>query len=367
MSKSVKKFKTKNLLLSFLTFFLILFCIFMLYKIFSEIGNKNNKNKESKKKIVEKKQKKVGESPEIKLYGIADLKLVKNGVYEEAGAIATDKEDGDITKDIKIDNQIKIGTPGDYEVIYSVTDKDGNTTKISRKVNIFEVTEKDTDGISVFMYHYFYDDEAGETGEDNNYIAKTYFDGELRYLKENGYYFPNMKEIRKYVDGELDLPEKSVVITMDDAHVDNYTIAYPLAVKNQIPITLFAVTSWTDVSQDLQQEMIHTGYVSFQSHTHNMHQSGCSGQGHGGLFQCISYEDGIADLTASKEALGNSDSLAYPFGDYSDTTIQIMKDAGFQLGFTTENGQIHVGDDPYKLSRMRINGDISLDTFISQL
>ena len=44
-----------------------------------------------------------------------------------------------------------------------------------------------------------------------------------------------------------------------------------------------------------------------------------------------------------------------------------MKDAGFSLGFTTQNGQIHVNDDPYSLSRMRINGDISLDTFISEL
>lgn len=361
-----KKLKIKNLFLAILTILLIAFCIVISLKIAKKEKDKKTIKKEVKEVKKEKKEK-VGEAPSIKLYGIDDIQIVKNGVYEELGAVATDKEDGDITKDIKIDNKIKIDTPGDYTVDYSVKDKDGNETKISRKVKVFEVTDKDTDGISVFMYHYFYDDEIGETGEDNNYIAKTYFDGELRYLKESGYYFPNMKEIRKYVDGELDLPEKSVVITMDDAHADNYTIAYPLAVKNKVPIVMFAVTSWTDVSQPLQQEMIHTGYVSFQSHTHDMHQAGCSGQGHGGLFQCISYEDGIKDLTMSKEALGNSDSLAYPFGDYSDTTIQIMKDAGFKLGFTTENGQIHVGDDPYKLSRMRINGDISLDTFISQL
>ena len=154
---------------------------------------------------------------------------------------------------------------------------------------------------------------------------------------------------------------------MDDGHADNYSIAYPLAVKYKVPIVMFVVTSWTDVSMDLQQEMKNTGYVIFQSHTHDMHKAGCSGVGHGGYFQCVSYEEGLKDLTMSKEALNNSDSLAYPFGDYSENSIKIMKDAGFSLGFTTQNGQIHVNDDPYSLSRMRINGDISLDTFISEL
>lgn len=364
MSKKRKKLKIKNILLVLAMLFLICFCIFMIYKIFF---NSKTEVKQNNKKEKTVKTKKIGEEPIIKLKGIDNIKLVKNGVYEELGALATDKEDGDISNNIKIDNKINVSKPGDYVVTYTVTDKDKNVSKIERKVKVFEVTDKDTDGISVFMYHYFYDDELGEHGEDNNYIAKTYFDGELKYLHDNDYYIPNMKELRKYVDGELDLPEKSAVITMDDGHADNYSIAYPTAVKNKIPIVMFVVTSWTDVSQPLQQEMINTGYVKFQSHTHDMHQAGCSGQGHGGLFQCISHDEGVEDLTKSKEALGNSDSVAYPFGDYSDNTIQIMKDAGFSLGFTTENGQVHIGDNPYKLSRMRINGDISLDTFISQL
>ena len=359
-----KKIKIKNLLLALLTLFLIVFCIVMIIKI---IDTKNNKNKDVKKTEKVEKKKKIGESPVIKLNGIEDIKLVKNGVSVELGASATDKEDGDISENIKIDNKIKEDTVGDYVVKYTVTDKDGNKTSIDRKISVFEVKEKDTDGISVFMYHYFYDDTIGEVGEDNNYISKSNFDAELKYLKENDYYFPNMKEIRKYVDGELDLPEKSAVITLDDGHADNYSIAYPLAVENKVPITMFVVTSWTDVHGELQTEMTNSGYVIFQSHTHNMHDAGCSGQGHGGLFQCVSHDQGIEDLTTSKEAIGNGDSLAYPFGDYSDSTIELMKEAGFSLGFTTANGQVHVGDNPYTLSRMRINGDISLDTFISQL
>lgn len=355
----------KKIFLFLFALSLISFCIFMVYKIINR-DTKLITNNDTKKEVKVVKKEKKGNVPVIKLKGQESMKIVKNGVYEEMGATALDEEDKDISTKIKIVNNIKIDTPGDYTVDYTVTDSDNNEVTLKRKVKVFEVTNKDTNGISVFMYHYFYDDTT-ETGEDNNYISKSHFEEQLKYLSENDYYFPNMKEIRKYVDGKLDLPEKSVVLTMDDGHADNYSIAYPLAVKYKVPIVMFVVTSWTDVSMDLQQEMTNTGYVIFQSHTHDMHKAGCSGMGHGGYFQCVSYEEGLNDLLKSKEALNNSDSLAYPFGDYSDNTIKIMKDAGFSLGFTTQNGQIHINDNPYTLSRMRINGDISLDTFVSQL
>ena len=236
-----KKLKTKNFLLVLIIVLLIMFCLFMLYKIFNELGNKNKTKKESKVKVVEKKKKKekVGEAPVIKLYGIEDMKMVKNGVYEEYGALATDAEDGDISKDIKINNKIKSNTAGDYVVEYSVKDKDGNETKATRKVKVFEVTEKDTDGISVFMYHYFYDDTAGQSGETSNYLAKSLFEGQLKYLHDNDYYIPNMKEVALYVDGKLDLPAKSAVLTLDDGEASNYSIAYPLSVQYQIPLDKF--------------------------------------------------------------------------------------------------------------------------------
>lgn len=364
--KRRKKFKVKNLLLAILTVFLIIFCIFMLFKIFSTLMNKNSKKEVKIVKKEEKKKSKVGNAPEIKLYGISDMKMVKNGVYEEYGAEATDKEDGDISKNIKIDNKIKKETPGDYEVVYSVKDKDGNETKISRKVKVFEVKDKDTDGISVFMYHYFYDDANGETGENSNFLAKSLFEGQLKYLSENDYYIPTFKELSLYLDGKLDLPEKSAILTLDDGAESNYRIAYPLAVQYKIPLVWFVVTSWTDVSGDVQKGMYNSGYTRFHSHTDNMHEGGC-GEQHGGRILCVDHNQGVEDLKTSSEKLGNSDALAYPCGDTNDHAQAIVKEAGITLAFTTEFGQVHVGDNKLALKRVRINDGIGLDTFISQL
>ncbi|EPZ54581.1 bacillolysin domain protein [[Clostridium] sordellii ATCC 9714] len=50
---------------------------------------------------------------------------------------AIDKEDGDLTKNIKvIKNEVDINKQGKYEVLYEVADKDGNKTTKAIFVNV---------------------------------------------------------------------------------------------------------------------------------------------------------------------------------------------------------------------------------------
>ena len=54
-----------------------------------------------------------------------------------AGVTAEDKEDGDITKDIKvIKNDVNVDKPGTYEVTYEVTDSQGVKTTKTITINI---------------------------------------------------------------------------------------------------------------------------------------------------------------------------------------------------------------------------------------
>ncbi|MBA3926701.1 immunoglobulin-like domain-containing protein [Listeria rustica] len=52
---------------------------------------------------------------------------------------ATDKEDGDITNQLVVtSNPVDTGKPGDYDVVYEVTDSHGNTTTFTREVIVTE-------------------------------------------------------------------------------------------------------------------------------------------------------------------------------------------------------------------------------------
>ncbi|MBC2306395.1 DUF5011 domain-containing protein, partial [Listeria booriae] len=58
-----------------------------------------------------------------------------------ADVTARDKEDGDLTADIKVlSNNVDMSKVGNYTVVYTVTDSDGNTTELSVKIKVIAAT-----------------------------------------------------------------------------------------------------------------------------------------------------------------------------------------------------------------------------------
>lgn len=74
--------------------------------------------------------------PEITLKGDKELSVTIDTKYEEPGYEAIDKLDGNLTKNVKVTNNIDMTKLGDYEVIYEVKDKAGNESKEIRKVKV---------------------------------------------------------------------------------------------------------------------------------------------------------------------------------------------------------------------------------------
>lgn len=76
--------------------------------------------------------------PQILLNGSDRVQLPLGGTYEEAGASATDAEDGDLTDHIEISSTVDVDTIGSYEVTYSVTDADGTSATVTRTVEVVQ-------------------------------------------------------------------------------------------------------------------------------------------------------------------------------------------------------------------------------------
>lgn len=74
--------------------------------------------------------------PKITLKGDSELSITINTNYNEPGYEAIDKLDGDLTDNVKVTNNIDITKLGEYEVIYEVKDKEGNSSKVIRKVKV---------------------------------------------------------------------------------------------------------------------------------------------------------------------------------------------------------------------------------------
>ncbi|MBA3926271.1 immunoglobulin-like domain-containing protein [Listeria rustica] len=81
----------------------------------------------------------VTEAPVIT--GEATTKVNPNSLFDAMSSMkATDKEDGDLTKNITVEsNNVDTKTPGNYEVTYKVVDSDGNEATFTRTVIVTEV------------------------------------------------------------------------------------------------------------------------------------------------------------------------------------------------------------------------------------
>lgn len=217
-----------------------------------------------------------------------------------------------------------------------------------------------TNGLAICMYHYVYDkDNPPKEKLNSNFIEVHDLEEELKYLTENNYYFPTWEEVEKFVTGDYLLPEKSVVLTFDDGAYSFLNLGVPLFEKYKVPVTSFLIGN---IEGEKKVKKYASEYMTFQSHSYNMHRGG-GNIGHGGIFPVMNHDDAVADLQKSIEIGGNGDAFAYPYGDYNDSCVTAVKDAGFKCAVTTEYGRAKPGDDPLLLPRIRMSMGQSLESF----
>lgn len=303
--------------------------------------------------------------PEIVLEGEQQMSMKLGETFKEPGYSAADSSGADLTSEVKVTGA-ELTKAGTQKIAYEVRDSNGGGTRVYRTVDVKANTDYDAPGLPICMYHYVYDEN--DPPEDlhqrfGNYISAQALEEELNWLNSQDYYYPTWKEVREYIDGKLLLPEKSIVLCFDDGARSFLDNGIPVLEKCKVPATCFMITS-SDGKKKVAEYK--SDYVYFESHSDNMHRPGGS-IGHGGIFTAISETEGLADLKKSIEICGSGDAFAYPFGDYNDSSVAMVKKAGFLCAVTTQAGKAHPGDDPLLLPRVRMSLGQSLDQFKSMV
>ena len=290
--------------------------------------------------------------------------IVKQGdPYIGSGAFGIDKNSG-VLDDFEISGQVDTETPGEYGIIY--TFKSGYIKKeIVRQVEVVAKDEfkANTDGIPVMMYHYVYTESDKPEKLNSNYISDKKLEEQLKYLKNEGYYFPSFRELRAYTDGKISLPQKSVILTFDDGQKGFLNYGVSLLNKYKVPATSFLIGIKDGESKI---KTYASPYVAFESHSYNMHRAG-GNIGHGGVISALSKEQIVEDLKQQIDMVESDNAFAYPYGDVTEDAKEAVAEAEIQCAFTTAYGKVHVGDDYREFSRVRVHGTNSLDSYIAGL
>ena len=210
--------------------------------------------------------------------------------------------------------------------------------------------------IAVLNYHFFYDPNKGESCNETICLTTQKFEEHLNYFRDNGFKTLTMNEFVRWYNGEIDLPPKSVLLTVDDgamgtgAHNGNHLIT--ILEKYDMHATLFLIAGWWDISNYISPNL------DIQSHTFDMHLKGTCGKGQ---LVCYDYEKAKQDIQKSLDIIGNNDSFCYPFYDYSDKAIQVIKDLGFQVAFAGGNQKASRLSNRYIIPRYPIYNSHGVD------
>lgn len=268
------------------------------------------------------------------------LLLLKNKKMSQNLVYANEQNTTELADNIVFDNDEDITTD-------NINTSDNNIKTGNTKSNL--------KSLPVLMYHFFYDKNSGK-GPDNNWMEISDFDAEMKYLQDNNFYFPSWQEVEDYIDGKITLPEKSVVITVDDGDPSFFKLAIPIIEKHNIKATSFVITAWyMDYCNNYKSDN-----VIYESHSDNMHVGGKDGKG---VMLSWSENKILSDIKTSSNKLNGADIFCYPFGQYNDLDKKIVKKAGYKLAFTTKGGRVKKGSDKYALPRVRTSKGMSLKAF----
>ena len=98
--------------------------------------------------------------------------------------------------------------------------------------------ENYTKKLPVLLYHHISEDVANE-----DIVSPKKFEEHMRAISESGYTAVTIDDVTAYIEKGAELPEKAVLITLDDGYMSNYDYAYPILKKYGLKGTIFAVGS----------------------------------------------------------------------------------------------------------------------------
>ncbi len=209
-------------------------------------------------------------------YRLEDQELSMQSYYPYVAKIDTTTEPNGITrfKALSYDNT---GEITEVQSIDLIIQNDNAVLRAERSLKDFPLTSRPiyhSTYIPILMYHTV--TETVTTEENNSCVEISLFDAQMKALIDNGYTPINFKILYDYVNGMGGLPEKPLLITMDDGYLNNYTNAYPIYKKYNIPATLFVSAYYMKEDNTdrhfgwiAAKEMEDSGLIDIQSHGYN--------------------------------------------------------------------------------------------------
>lgn len=228
----------------------------------------------------------------------------------------------------------------------------------------------------VLMYHRIVDD----TDLSNHYETCLHIDDfnkQLELLDMLEYTPITLKDYLLFLNDELVLPKKPIILTFDDGYMDFYRLAYPMLLEYGMRSVLFVlgdrnikVNYW-----DSENGKLPSARLMDDHHIKELHEKGFEIGAHS-LSHCNlkglkgdELRDEILKPKILLESLIGDEvsSCSYPYGQVDEKVKKEVAEAGYQFGCSVFSGPARFGEDPFEIRRMAIHNRTSIGGFAMRL
>lgn len=220
--------------------------------------------------------------------------------------------------------------------------------------------------VPVLCYHQFTEEN---TSDNKMVVTRSEFESQMAYLADNDYQVFSLGELGDFLNGNKELPIKSVVITIDDGYKSYFEVAYPILKKYDFPSTMFVYPDFIGAGPALKWKDVKylsdAPSVDIQSHSksHDSLQPLPSGETEKDYLSRIKVEVEGAEKILSRRTGETINHFAYPYGNSSLEMIELLKKNDYELAVTVQKGSNPSFAAPFLLHRTMIYGGDSLNTF----
>lgn len=226
----------------------------------------------------------------------------------------------------------------------------------TRKFNT-ERNEPSSPSVRVLTYHRF-----AEAPRDPWCVRPDIFEQHMRFVAERGLAV-SLDQVLRFTRGEVDLPNGSVLITMDDGFSSVRNVAAPIMQRYGVPGVAYITTSLVDGDSTTPDG---ERYLTWRE-TSELPAFGLVVGSHAHTHRSLGRmnpEEAREEGAVSKQLLEQHtdqpiESFAYPFGmrpDETAVTARLLGEVGYTSVFIAQHGTIERGADVLRLPRIKVEG-----------
>lgn len=183
-------------------------------------------------------------------------------------------------------------------------------------------------------------------------VTPQFLEQTIEEYRRRGHRFVSIDEACAVIQSKKNSRKPFVCLTFDDGYQDNYTTALPLLKHLNVPFAIYVTTGFIDnqlpmwwypdqqlgLNLDELKSLDNEPLCTIGAHTISHPK-----------LDSLSYDEQKKEMIDSKitleQWLGHPvKHFSYPHGGYNDTTLQIVKEAGFSTCLRAWGGTIRRGD-----------------------